>query len=307
MAGADDNGPMTASVMDAGDPAVPQNGSPGSHIVDVDGPIYYREWSGRSDLTIVCVHGLGGSHRDWEQVATRLASRGRVLALDLPGFGQSPRQHRRTTLREAQSVLSRFLVAVVDAPVVLIGTSLGGGIASLHAARAPASVRGLVLSSSYLPAYYGGWRAPIVGLAMTTEQVGGLARDLRQSLLRSAFAKLAGMPEPERRTHLGRHDGVVHLSRRDRRMAEAEAIISLTALALRPSLARQFYDEIRCPVLVLHGEEDPEVPATWAQLAHWRRPAWELQVHAGVPHVVSLANPEWWIGGVESWLDRLRQ
>jgi pimeloyl-ACP methyl ester carboxylesterase len=211
------------------------------------------------------------------------------------------------TLREAQSVLSRFLIAVVDAPVVLVGTSLGGGISSLHAALAPDSVRGLVLSSSYLPAYYGGWRAPFVGLAMTAEQFGGIARDVRQSLLRSASAKLAGMAEPARRTHMGRHDGVVHLSRRDRRVAEAEAVISLIGLSLRPSLARQFYDEIRCPVLVVHGEEDPEVPVTWAHLAQWRRPAWELQVHAGVPHVVSLANPEWWLGDVERWLDRLRQ
>jgi pimeloyl-ACP methyl ester carboxylesterase len=211
------------------------------------------------------------------------------------------------TLGEAQSVLSRFLVAVVDAPVVLIGTSLGGGISSLHAARTPDSVRGLVLSSSYLPAYYGGWRAPIVGLAMITEQFGGIARDVRQSLLRSGFARLAGMPEPPRRTHLGRHDGVVHLSRRDRQVAEVEAVTSLIGLSLHPTLARQFYDEIRCPVLVIHGEEDPEVPATWARVAHWRRPAWELQIHAGVPHVVSLANPEWWIGGVEGWLDRLQQ
>jgi fermentation-respiration switch protein FrsA (DUF1100 family) len=90
-------------------------------------------------------------------------------------------------------------------------------------------------------------------------------------------------------------------------VAEVEAVASLIRLSLRPSLARQFYDEIQCPVLVIHGEEDPEVPATWARLAHWRRPAWELEIHAGVPHVVSLANPEWWLGGVESWLDRLRQ
>jgi pimeloyl-ACP methyl ester carboxylesterase len=133
-----------------------------------------------------------------------------------------------------------------------------------------------------------------------------LARDLRETLLRSAFAKSARLPSPPRRTHLGRHDGVVHLSRRDRRVASVEAVSSLIGLSLRPRQAWGFYDQIRCPVLVLHGEEDPEVPATWAYIAKRRHPGWELEVHAGVPHVVSLANPEWWIGGVEDWLDRLR-
>jgi hypothetical protein len=56
---------------------------------------------------------------------------------------------------------------------------------------------------------------------------------------------------------------------------------------------------------LLHGEEDQEAPVTWAYLAKRRHTGWELQVHAGLPHVVKLANPEWWIGAVERWLDRL--
>lgn len=300
----DHNGSMS-TMMDSEHSGQPGD-SPSDHVVDVHGPIFYRQWDGPNDCVIVCVHGMGGSYRDWEGVARKLATRGRVIALDLPGFGQSPRHGRRMTLNGAQSVLSGFLASVTDAPAVLIGTSFGGGIASLQASRQPASVRGLVLSSSYLPAFYGGWRAPIVGFAMTTEQVGGMARDLRQALLRSALAKSARLPSPPRRTHLGRHDGVVHLSHRDRRVAAMEAVSSLISLSLRPGQARAFYDQIRCPVLVLHGEEDPEVPATWAYLARRRHPGWELHVHAGVPHVVSLANPEWWTGGVEEWLDRLQ-
>jgi pimeloyl-ACP methyl ester carboxylesterase len=288
----------TKDVAGQGD-AVPSDGK----VVDVGGPVFYREWDGPRDLTVVCVHGMGGSHRDWEGVAAMLASRGRVIALDLPGFGRSPRRGRRMTLSGAQAVLSGFLAMVADAPVVLIGTSFGGGIASLQTARETASVRGLILSSSYLPAFYGGWRAPIVGVAMTTEQVGGMARGLRQSLLSSAVVRPADCADDE--SHEGRNDPAVRVSARDRRVAGVEAVTSLVGLSVRPWLAWRIYDQIHCPVLVLHGEEDQEVPVTWAYLAKRRHPDWELRVHAGVPHVVKLANPEWWIRDVERWLDRL--
>lgn len=297
---------MRTKVVDsAGQRDEPGGSSAGGNIVDVEGPVFYREWDGPRDRTIVCVHGMGGSHRDWEGVASRIASRGRIIALDLPGFGQSPLYGRRMTLRGARSVLSGFLTAVVDTPVVLIGTSFGGGIVSLQAAEQPDSVSGLVLSSSYLPAFYGGWRAPMVGVAMTTEQVGGMARGVRQTLLRSALLESTRPAEAQQRIHPGRWKPAGHLSARDRRVAGMEAVASLIGVSVRPRLAQRFYDRIRCPVLLLHGEEDQEVPVTWAYLAKRRRPDFELHVHAGVPHVVKLADPDWWIGDVDRWLDRL--
>src|SRR5206468_1501811 len=62
-----------------------------TRTVDVDGPVAYVEWPserpGGGGPTFVCVHGLGGSHVNWMLVGPRLAAHGRVLALDLAGFG----------------------------------------------------------------------------------------------------------------------------------------------------------------------------------------------------------------------------
>ena len=63
---------------------------PPIRTLDVDGAIVYREWDGPPDTTFVLVHGLGGSHLNWLQVGMGLSGLGRVLALDLPGFGRSP-------------------------------------------------------------------------------------------------------------------------------------------------------------------------------------------------------------------------
>jgi pimeloyl-ACP methyl ester carboxylesterase len=77
----------------------PDNGLnlPESRWVEVGGPVHYREWPGPADgPTFVCVHGLGGSMVNWALVAPGLARRGRVLALDLAGFGLTAPNGRGT-------------------------------------------------------------------------------------------------------------------------------------------------------------------------------------------------------------------
>src|SRR5262245_32193138 len=64
--------------------------------VDLDGPVACRAWDGPDETTFVLLHGLGGSHLSWIQAAPGLAGLGRVLAVDMPGFGRSPRAGRRT-------------------------------------------------------------------------------------------------------------------------------------------------------------------------------------------------------------------
>ena len=76
---------------------------------DLDGPVAYREWDGPDGTTFVLLHGLGGSHLSWIQAAPGLAGLGRVLALDMPGFGRSPRAGRPTRLMDQRRILRRFL------------------------------------------------------------------------------------------------------------------------------------------------------------------------------------------------------
>ena len=55
--------------------------------IDLDGPVRYRAWEGPPDATFVLIHGLGGSHLNWLQVARGLAGLGSVFALDLRASG----------------------------------------------------------------------------------------------------------------------------------------------------------------------------------------------------------------------------
>src|SRR4051794_38442277 len=82
---------------------------PELRVVDLDGPVAYREWGEAGDgrPTFVCVHGLGGSHLNWMGVAPGLAGIGRVLTLDLIGFGYTPRAGRSATMSSNRAMLSR--------------------------------------------------------------------------------------------------------------------------------------------------------------------------------------------------------
>ena len=64
-------------------------------------PVHYVDFGGPDGApTVVLVHGLGGSHLNWDLFAPLLRPHARVLALDLPGFGRSEPGDRRTTVHD---------------------------------------------------------------------------------------------------------------------------------------------------------------------------------------------------------------
>src|SRR5215210_5383514 len=123
-----------------------------SRTVDLGGPVHYVDFGGPEQApTVVLVHGLGGSHLNWDLFAPLLRPHARVLALDLPGFGRSEPGDRRTTVQDNVKVLDRFLREVAGSPAVLVGNSMGGMISILQAAGSPQTVSGLVLLDAAVP------------------------------------------------------------------------------------------------------------------------------------------------------------
>ncbi|MGZ4333993.1 MAG: alpha/beta fold hydrolase [Gaiellaceae bacterium] len=114
--------------------------------------LHVREWGDRDGTPILFWHalGAGGSGETIAEIAPVLVRYGyRVLALDGPGFGESPLlpPERYTAASLASAALSAADEHGADR-FVFIGHSWGGSVALATAAAAPTRVRALVLVDS---------------------------------------------------------------------------------------------------------------------------------------------------------------
>ncbi|HEX9166208.1 MAG TPA: alpha/beta fold hydrolase [Gemmatimonadales bacterium] len=101
--------------------------------------------TGDGDTTLVLLHGYGEHLLTWRGVIDPLATRYRVIAFDLPGFGGSEKPDRPYTLDLMASEVARFLERWTRPPVVLAGHSMGGAVAARVALDRPDLVSGLML------------------------------------------------------------------------------------------------------------------------------------------------------------------
>lgn len=85
------------------------------------------EAQGDGDRVAVLLHGMTGSSESWWRLVPLLVENGyRVLAIDLPGHGLSPRDETLTIQRAAASVADSISGECCSAPDLAIGHSFGG-------------------------------------------------------------------------------------------------------------------------------------------------------------------------------------
>lgn len=111
------------------------------HALDVD--TFYLEAG--SGPPVVLLHGLGATNASLLPTLAALAPTHRVLAPDLPGFGESDKPIRAYDPAWYARWLAAFLDAVGIGCAVLLGNSMGGRVAIEMGLTAPARVAALVL------------------------------------------------------------------------------------------------------------------------------------------------------------------
>ncbi|GAA1938321.1 alpha/beta fold hydrolase [Agromyces allii] len=181
--------------------------------------------------TYVLVHGLGMAAEYWGGLGERLAPTGRVLALDLPGFGEAPEPARVLSVPETADLVADLVRAERLARPVLVGHSMGAQIVADLAARHPELVERIVLIG---PSVNPRERS-------RARQTARLLQDVAV-IDPVAFARGAG--------------------------AMAEAGLPWVLANLRPALEHHLervMPHVRAETLVVRGEDDRVVPRFWAQ------------------------------------------
>ncbi len=118
-------------------------------------PPIYSETLSSHGPTIVLLHGWGRSLDAVRQLGELLAQNGRVVLLDLPGFGRSPLPYPASnegggwgTLEYSERV-KEFLDQSGITECILLGHSFGGRISVRLASKHPDLVKGLILIGSH--------------------------------------------------------------------------------------------------------------------------------------------------------------
>ena len=283
--------------------------------VDIDGTrVHYEQYDGPADgPAFVLVHGLGGSLDNWGAVAPLLAARGRVLSLDLGGFGLTEVHPRDAAVPANLKLLQRFTAEMVGRPAIVAGNSMGGLLAAQLAARDPEVVAGAVLIDPAIPLVFRGYphRDVMRDFAMTT--LPGLSKVAAKRLAASTVRE-----EVERTIRMvtTRYDDIdpdlierhVRLSEQRLSLRGTGASFEVAGRSLLTMLGhrKRYYavvGRIARPVLLLHGDRDKLINVRSARALAKRNPSWTYVEGEGIGHTPMFDFPDWTAGQILRWLD----
>ena len=226
---------------------------------DVDGLAIHYLVEGRGPA-VVLLHGLGGFAASWRHNVSSLAARATVYALDLPGFGRSGKPPAAYSLGYFARALHAFLDAVGVTQASLVGHSLGAAVAVTYALTRPARVERLALLAGCVPGFgwRPGWRARVVGVPGLGE---ALALCGCAAVYRAAIARCFHVPPADEVEFLVGCDYEARTGPAAR-AAWLTTVRSLNAdFGARRADYRRALATLDLPVLLVHGRQDPAIPA----------------------------------------------
>ncbi|NGX34616.1 MAG: Lipase 3 [Candidatus Anoxychlamydiales bacterium] len=101
---------------------------------------------GKEGEPIVFVHGFQSTKSYWMPYFKRFHSKYKIIAMDLPGHGNSSRpENQKYNLQALAASLESFIEEKKLKDFHLVGTSMGGGIATIYAYNNPDKVKSLIL------------------------------------------------------------------------------------------------------------------------------------------------------------------
>ena len=237
----------------------------------------FGEVTGEPPPRVLALHGWARTHADF---AALLVSGPRgdrtgdldgdrrpldAVAPDLPGFGATPAPDDPWGTPEYAALTAELLSDMAE-PVVVVGHSFGGRVAVQLAATRPEAVRGLVLTGvPLMPSPAGRRRPPPAYRVVRTLHRLGVVGDARMEAARQRYGSA------------------------DYRAAQGvmrQVLVTILAERYDDALAA-----IECPVHLVWGDDDTEVPLAVAEAAASRLGRCQLTVCAGAGHMTPLTAP----------------
>jgi abhydrolase domain-containing protein 6 len=236
---------------------------------------------GGSGEPMVLLHGFGGDKSAWVRVSRYLTPHFRIVAPDIPGFGESsqdPSAHYGIV--EQVERIHAFVHALGLGTVHLGGNSMGGAIAGVYAARHPEDLRSLWLLDP-------GWIRSAKPSELQQRMAQGdnplLVTDVAgfERLLDFVFFERPSIPRPIER-YLA-EQAIVHRPFNEKIMGDFQAT---------PVILEDEVKGVPTPTLITWGDHDRLVDVSGAQVLKSVMPYAEVVVMPNVGHVPMVEKPE---------------
>jgi pimeloyl-ACP methyl ester carboxylesterase len=267
------------------------------------GSIRVHHMHGGRGTPVLFIHGLGSSsYMEWRFNLEHAATRHRVYAPDLPGFGRSEKPRARYGVPYFTRFIERYMAGRGLRSAAIVGASLGGRIALELALERPSLVSKLVLVNSLglgrpnLQLSYGLMTLPRVGEAVMSVARGALnwapapvirrvaaryigsSSDLEKTMNDDYFANLRELYAAD-----GYHDAY---------LTTVRSLVTLKALfGADYDLSKRLY-AIKVPVQLIWGADDPLFPVAHATRAHALIGDSRLTIVEGAGHTPQAERPE---------------
>ena len=261
----------------------------------------------------ILAHGLGGRWQHWSQNIPALGERGRVIAVDLPGFGRSWPLPGRYSIEAFADAIAELCRELHLPPVVFLGHSLGGPPAVRFATRHPALTKAIVLVAGTVDVF---------AEALGGRHLGRILRHHPRTVASTYFEVLtAALPAPgvlrrqvSRRPALRRLLLWPYLHRPAVMPAGSVAVlldgagargVLPTARAVGRLRPGEGLGQLRCPVMAIGADHDANSPLPDLAAFAGVVPAAQTVVLEGTGHMVMLERPDAFNTEITRFLDHL--
>ena len=274
---------------------------PAGSFIEVEGIKLHHIRKGEG-TPVVLLHGGVLRANDFERVMELAEARGfAAIAFDRPGYGHSgrPPRGKATPADQARLIHQALKRLGVEKPII-VSHSWSGLLALIYALHYPEDTAGVVTLGGAMykegyPAEHGDpisrlATAPVIGpLLLHTLPRSPLGTALARSAVKQTFA-------PEQAPEDYRRAALAFWLRPGQFRANREDILAFPSAALEAS---RRYGDIRCPVVVAVGEQDPFGTREQADRLLADIPHAELMVVPDAAHMMPQLHPETVLEAIE--------
>lgn len=238
---------------------------------------------GQGGKQLVLIHGNMASANWWRPVGESLSDSYTLLAVDLRGFGDSPDTPEQVTLADHAKDIYDLVQQEGLENFVLVGHSLGGGVAMQFAAQYPDLLAGLVLVDS----------APVGGMKDIDYNLLEMVVNNKELSMASLKGTLTKVP----------HDAFLNELLADG-LRSLPAVIPNTR-ALDGADFKAAAASFAKPVLVIHGSQDILMPLAESEKTALIYPQAMLTIIPDVGHSPQVEDTATFVAALEDFINKL--